>query len=339
MTWIEQQEFKPVVPKAILGTPRFLDAERDFGVHYGYMSDGQFVAAHVTTDDGIELAFMVHLMLVNPPKLPDAYPVLLDIVSLTDLTNNAFMFEERAHQNDFSFSTEGLDLKCPTGSLRGDTEKLSLRAVLPQGRGTIAADLTAQMPALYNCVQGTFPFLSGDVEAFQYGIPSLRVEGTLILDGKSRAISGEAWLDRQWGDGSEDFVKRTFKWKWMNLNLDNGYKMSVWDVVVNGRDENAWATIVSPKGAHTVVDIVPFSAGEGDQWTSPATRQVYPTSFAVEMPAVDAKFFVKVAGPLEQEIVSQVGEHKYEAACKFTGHFMGRPVSGFNYLELVGSFR
>jgi hypothetical protein len=59
----------------------------------------------------------------------------------------------------------------------------------------------------------------------------------------------------------------------------------------------------------------------------------------VKIPNLDAEFTVQVyEGLQEQEVVSPSGDDKYEAAATFNGKFMGKSVSGFNYIELVGNF-
>jgi len=341
MKWVESESKITVVPKSVHGVPAYINHESDFGVHLGWQSDGQFVAANMKADDGREFGFMLHMMCVNPEKDPNAYPAMLNIISITDFTNRKYMVKEDVFMADqISYAPDKLDMKTPVSFMRGDKDKVHCATDLPDGRGRIDVVLDRCGHILDNCALGAFPFLNDEVIAYQFSVPTMKATGTLTLDGKTAKISGDAWLDRQWGNGSSDFAQRTFKWKWMNLNLDNGYRISVWDVMVHDKKENAWATVMSPEGAHMVVDIVPFSKGESDFWTSPVTGQIYPTKFKLEIPSLDAIFNVEVRdGIYEQEIASPSGEDKYEAACVFTGKFMGKEVKGFNYLELVGSFK
>jgi hypothetical protein len=121
--------------------------------------------------------------------------------------------------------------------------------------------------------------------------------------------------------------------------VDNGYRITIWDTIVDGKTENAYAEILSPKGALTLADVVPIVKGESEYWTSPVTKQKYATRYIIDIPSVDTKLTAKVyEGMPNQEIVSPQGDDKYEAACTFTGKFMGKKVSGFNYVELVGNF-
>lgn len=341
MKYVSNKPSTTVFPKTILGIPKFVDHEKDLCLHLGFHTDSNFVVTNMKGEDGREINFMIHQMVVNPNKDPKQYPVMLSIVSFTDRTNKFYTHKETAYPaGKFTISTERLDIKTPTSSLSGTLDEMTLAGYLPENKGKVQVTLERNGPVLDNCATSSFPFLNNEVTCFQYSIPYLKAKGTLNIDGENIQISGEAWLDRQWNDMSPDFFTKRVKWKWMDLNLNNGYKISVWDVSVDGKNENAWATVLSPEGAHTVVDITPLAKGESDIWTSPVTRQKYPTKYVVSIPALDSKFNVKVYdGMPEQEIISPSGDDKYEAACTFTGTFMGKKVSGFNYVELVGNFR
>jgi predicted secreted hydrolase len=340
MKYIGKKPEQPIRPKTILGVPKFLDPEKDLCLHLGFHTDSNFVVTNMRGDDGREFNFLIHQMVVNPDKNPSSYPLMLSIISLTDKTNRWYTHKETVYDaGKFSISTERLDISCPTSGIKGTLDDMTLWGDLPEGRGKVEVKITRHGPVLYNCATGSFPFLNNEVQVWQYSVPHLKAVGTLTLDGKTSKIAGDAWFDRQWNDMSPDFFNKLTKWKWMDLNLDNGYKISIWDMTVDGKNENAWATVLAPDGTHTVADIVPLAEGESDFWTSPVTGQTYATRYVVKIPSLDAEFVVKAyEGQLEQEIVSPSGDDKYEAACTFTGKFMGENVSGFNYVELVGNF-
>lgn len=338
--WVSAEINTHVVPGTIAGVPTYYDADKEFGAkHFGLMSDGQFVAANLKAEDGREFGIMLHMMCVNPIQAPDSWPGMLSIISMTDFTANTYCVKEDVFMGDqMSYATEDMDLKTPISYMRREGKKFYAGTDLPDGKGRIELDMTQVTPFLYNCATGQFPFLNDEVLCYQYSVPGLKCTGKLTLDGKEYAVEGDAWIDRQWGDGNIDFVNRTFKWYWMNLNLEDGTKIRCWDVCPNGKKENAWATVLLPTGAHIVTAMEPWSKDEGDYYVG-ATGQQYPTSYVLRMPGIDSEFHVKLRGLPEQEIVSNTGEDKYEAAMTFTGTFMGKSTKGFNYVELVGSFK
>lgn len=181
----------------------------------------------------------------------------------------------------------------------------------------------------------------------QYSKPRIKPTGTLVLNGKTYPISGDAWFDRQWqkvptqksktGEGSDDPVTGgTIHWYWMDLNMDNGDKLSLWCVEI-AKITRAWATVLHADGTNKVVDVTPFTQFKAKKWYSQASGQNYPIEFTVEIKDLDAKLYV-APYPVEQEIVS---EHisKYEAASQVKGTYLGKPATGFCYVELVGGFK
>ncbi len=332
---------QPIHPKNVLGIPKFVDHEKDLRIHLGFHTDSNFVVTNLKAEDGRQFQIILHQMVVNPEKDPTKYPLMLSIVSLSDRSKQWYTHHEIVYkEGEFDVSTERLDIRCPTSGNKGNTELLHAWSDLPEGAGTFELTLRRTGPVLDNCATGFFPFLSNEVEVWHYSFPYMVAEGVLTLNGETIKLTGDAWLDRQWNDMSPDFFGKKTKWRWMNLNMSNGYKVSIWDMTVDGKNQNAWATILTPEGGYMVADIVPLSQDESDHWVSPVTKQRYATKYVVRIPAFKSVINVKVwDGMPHQEIISPSGDDKYEAACTFEGTFMGEPVTGFNCIELVGNFR
>src|SRR3982074_3906092 len=92
------------------------------------------------------------------------------------------------------------------------------------------------------------------------------------------------------------------KWTWMGISLDNGDRISLWDII-DGDKEHAFATLLHPDGRHEIVDVEPRAQGATSIWTSAATGHRYPTPRAASEPAGKPRLNVE---PLvrEQELVS-----------------------------------
>ena len=307
LKFIAARPEKPIKPKAVFGVPKFLDYENDLRIHLGYHSDSNFVVTNMKGDDGRELNFMIHHMVVNPEKDPKEYPLLLSIISFTDKTNRWYTHKETVYQaGQFKISLERLDISCPTSGISGSLDgELHLWGDLPDGAGRVEVKIKRTGPVLHNCATGSFPFLSDAVQVWQYSAPYMRAEGTLTLNGKTSQIAGDAWLDRQWNDMSPDFFAKKTKWKWMDLNLDNNYKISIWDMTVDGKNENAWATVLTPEGAHIVADMIPLAQDESDFWESPITKQRYATRYVVRIPSLDAEIEVQTYDGLPHQEISR----------------------------------
>lgn len=339
--WLSEKEMKHITPKVVKGMPLYMKAEKHFGMQKGHDADSQFIAAELKTEDGREFGIMLHMMFMNPQSGSDtAYPLGMSIISMTDLTNGTYCAQESGFPMGQFTQKEGeeMDVSTPVSYMRGNQEHIDMGADLPENKGYIELSLDEKGPVLYNCATGLFPIFPDEGESGQFSLPYLEGAGTLKEGEKVTKITGRAWLDREWVDACPDFYNRDIRWYWMNLQLDNGYRISLWDMVQHNKEEHAWATIVSPTGAHTVVDMEPMDKYEGAYFVG-KTGQKYPTKYHVSLPSINSYFDVQVRGPLEQEIISPMGEDKFEAMCEFTGKFLGEDVKGTNYVELVGSFR
>lgn len=58
-----------------------------------------------------------------------------------------------------------------------------------------------------------------------YSQPFYAVEGTLTLDGRDIAVTGQAWLDREWS--SQPLAENQDGWDWFSLALEDGARVMV----------------------------------------------------------------------------------------------------------------
>lgn len=330
-----------VIPSEVHSAPAFNDEEQDLWLHSDAPGDSCFVVANVEGDDGNTYNFLVH----NGAMIPDGsggFRVMVAMVSLTDKVGKQYIhLEQNFPYAEGTFAYDHLEIVTPVTSLTGSAKEMKLFAQLPDGRGSISAVLKNKGPALNNCASGKFPCFNDLVTFNHYGLPYLEAEGKLAFDGKSIKFKGDAWLDRQWGSGNlvQVMAENKVQTKWMDLNISNGYKVSLWDILIDGGMENSWATVLTPNGTHIVTTMTPLAENESDYWYSEATGNYYPTKYVVEFPDLDARLNVSVYdGIPQQESISSAGYNRYEAHSTFEGTFMGESVDGFCCIELVGDF-
>ena len=77
-------------------------------------------------------------------------------------------------------------------------------------------------------VQG-FSQKSGQGQAsYYYSQPFFQAEGSLLVDGKRHAVTGQAWLDREWS--SQPLAPDQQGWDWFSLHLQSGEKLMLFQV-------------------------------------------------------------------------------------------------------------
>jgi predicted secreted hydrolase len=183
---------------------------------------------------------------------------------------------------------------------------------------------------MYNNGTGLIPFLDGT--SYYYSLPSLATRGTLKVNNRTYAVTGESWMDRQWGSWKQDTLQ---KWTWMAVQLSNGDRINLWDLLATDR-EFRYATVLHPDGTHEVVAVNSLADTTTDFWTSPSTGKRYGTRWTVTIPTLDASLSI-VVQPQGQELQASGG--LYEGAASVTGRYRGKPVTGLAYAEQYGNWR
>lgn len=87
-----------------------------------------------------------------------------------------------------------------------------------------------------------------------YSQPFYRVEGTLTLPSGEVAVTGQAWLDREWS--SQPLAGDQEGWDWFALHLDGGAKLMGYRLRNANGSAHVAATWIAPDGTPT-----PYPAG------------------------------------------------------------------------------
>ncbi len=310
------------------GAPLFVAADPDLVAKEGVAQDSWFVISHLTSGSN-RLDLLVHYIRLTPPQ---ADPIIQAMVSVLDPVSGRSISEEKDYKaSETTFSTVSLDVQTPAGGLSGHAS--AMRVTGRFQRVNVDLTLAQQGPLLANLATGILPFY-GDIN-YEYALPSMKTVGSVVVDGKRYQVDGVSWFDRQWGQMAPSFWAH-MKWSWMGISLDNGDRISLWDII-DGEKEHAFATLLHPDGRHEIVDVEPLAQGATSIWTSAASGHRYPTHWVVSIPTLKARLGVE-PWVREQEVVSPIGINKYEGASKVAGEIQGKPVTGHAVVELVGDW-
>ncbi|MER7178978.1 lipocalin family protein [Streptomyces hyaluromycini] len=305
--------------------PVAVDPAADLTANPDRVNESWYVTAHVTAG-GHHYGFLAHYLSAGDAKQGRASSA----VSITDedtgwYTRSEANLPARAGLSD----KQGVDIHTDNISWTGDAKEQKLHAKVPEG--TIDVTFRPQGNVLYNMGTGYFPMF-GDAKYpnYEYAIPTMDTSGTLTLNGRTDKVRGESWLDRQWGP-LPNIAAGEASWGWMNLNLSNGDKVSLWKT--EDSKENSWATVLKPDGTQTVAEAT-LTPDNSTLWTSPTTGKKYPTHWKITIPGEHAKLNVKTYTN-DQELV--ITGPRYEGGAAVTGTYGHRPVTGTTYIEVAPS--
>jgi predicted secreted hydrolase len=222
-------------------------------------------------------------------------------LAITDVTAGRYYTQQAAYKpGQFSVSATRLDVRMPDATLSGPMDAMHLTATLPQG--SLDLQLNAKGQVIYDNGTGLFPFLKGS--SYYYSLPNLQTSGTLTLGGKASKVTGQSWLDRQWGTWDWTQLHR---WTWMAIQL---------------------------------VSVSPLAKDATDFATSPTTGQRYVGKWTVEIPSLKTRLTV-TATPTLQEIQAKmpVSPGINEAAATVAGTYQGKRTTGQAYVEQLGIWK
>lgn len=140
--------------------------------------------------------------------------------------------------------------------------------------------LSAVHPPVLQGGTGLLDFMEAG-SSFYYSRPRMKIAGSIALDGKTQAVTGQAWFDHQWGD----FRTTVLGWDWFALQLDNGADVMLYQL----RDAQGKPVLYSGTYSHEqsaeLLTEAEFSTVPLSSWTSRSTGIRYPVEWRVQIPA------------------------------------------------------
>jgi predicted secreted hydrolase len=175
--------------------------------------------------------------------------------------------------------------------------------------------------------------------SYYYSLPRLAASGTVRLGGASFAVSGLAWMDREWSTSS--LGAGEVGWDWFALQLDDGWELMLYRLRRQGGDVDpaSRVTLIAPDGS---TRLLPFSAlryAATGSWTSPGSGTRYPAAWHLEVPdGGDGRggAWDLVVHPLLADQELPLSLRYWEGAAAVQGSHGGRAVAGRGYVELTG---
>ena len=165
----------------------------------------------------------------------------------------------------------------------------------------------------------------------------LLTNGVLRIGAKIFQVSGESWMDHEFG--TSQLAENQVGWDWFSIQLDNGTDLMIYQL--RNRDGSldpySSGTIIGPNSETMRLRLADFAATPGRLWKSPKTGTSYPIEWTIVLP--DRSTQLRVTPMVDdQELVTtrSTGIAYWEGAMRISGTWEGKPVTGKGYLELTG---
>ncbi len=258
----------------------------DHGAHPAFRTEWWYVTGWLRTATGENLGFQVTFFRTRPPidaRNPSRFTatqVLFAHAALSDAAKGMLLHGERAARQGFGLA----------GARTGDAD-VAIRdwRLRRTPGGSWATQVTTQDFALalnFRPTQPPLPQGQGgysrkgprpDEASYYYSLPHLTVGGRVRRGGRTIAVTGEAWLDREW---SSDYLAPDAQgWDWTGLNLDDGSALMAFRIRRKGGG-TLWAggSLRRPNGTTIVFAPHDVAFRTLATWQSTATGATYPVS-------------------------------------------------------------
>ena len=334
-----EPEYRRALPGYVYQFPR------DHGAHPEYKLEWWYYTGHLEAEDGRQFGYELTFFRIGMDRVaanPSAWNVReLHVAhfALSDLANGEFRFFERVNRRGPGIAKTAagtLDVQNESWTARLEDGVMKLRAYA--GGILLELELASQKPPIVHGEDGVSPKADGMGQASHYySMTRLQTDGLLSIDGRSVGVSGESWMDHEFG--TNQLAPEQVGWDWFSLQLDNGeevmlYQMRHRDGTI---DRNSSGTLVATDGDTEHLNVDEFSVRSLRDWVSPKSETVYRLEWELEVPGIDGALrVIPLMDDQELFTVRSTGIAYWEGAVRVEGTWKGEPVTGKGYVELTG---
>jgi len=357
-----------------LGPHRFT-FPRDHGPHPRFRTEWWYYTGNLRTADGrrfgYELTFFRIALRPAPVQRPSAWAtnqIYMAHLALTDVTGRHFYHFQR-----FSRAALGLAGAAPgPGQARGGRFRVWLddwRVAAEPGppsaacaaRGPARRCLNMHLQARVRSDNGADVQLDlalradkplvlegdhglsrkgpkpGDA-SYYYSLTRLATTGQVGIAGRSFAVRGSSWMDREWSTSA--LGSSQAGWDWFALQLDDGsdlmfYRLRRKD---GGVDPHSAGTWVAADGGARHLSAADVQVEVQGHWVSPHTGVRYPARWRLRVPS--RHLVLEIRPRLADQELTGAAVRYWEGAVEVTGtrRVDGKPagIRGSGYVELAG---
>jgi predicted secreted hydrolase len=163
------------------------------------------------------------------------------------------------------------------------------------------------------------------------------VSGTLNDHNQHLTVTGQAWMDHQWGDF---LALGGGGWDWYSLQLDNHSEMMLYFIRdASGNVLSTYVGYIDASGKDSLIPATSMKSTALGTWTSPHTGITYPSGWrlAIDDPHLRATLTI-IPQLKDQELTAYktTGNVYWEGAVNISGQMAGEPITGSGYVELTG---
>jgi predicted secreted hydrolase len=181
--------------------------------------------------------------------------------------------------------------------------------------GRLELDLVPRQPYVLHGHDGIIQQGTGGRSAY-YSAPRLAARGTLTLAGKPVSVSGQGWLDHQWGNFGTDIG--ALKWNWFACQFQNGSDLMLYQFLKQANRPSGLQTGTLVTRGGVVKQLKRFTITPMGVSIRPAGAIAsYPLAWRLQVPTGQIDITI-LARARNQFITNQFVPNFWEAASEIT---------------------
>lgn len=300
---------------------------RDHGAHPDYRIEWWYLTANLTDADGVEygLQWTLFRSALAPETQKGWNDPQLWMGHAAVTTPEAHYVSERLARGGIGQAgvrADPFEAWIDDWSLSGNFDALTMTA--SGSEFSYEMSLSAQGPLVFHGEDGYSVKSEEGQASYYYSQPAYEITGTLRLPDGEIAVTGSAWLDREWS--SQPLSDQQSGWDWFSLSFDSGAKLMGFQLRQSDGQAYTSGTWIGANGDVSILGNGDFQAEP--TMTSEVGPRVIPTQWSVSVPAFDAQ--VTVAA-LNSQAWMATSVPYWEGPVTISGSHSGR-----GYLEMTG---
>lgn len=269
----------------------------------------------------------------------DLPPVYAAHFAISDITRGSFSYDQRQVNEPQAVlpngtTTTGFNLSVGDWTMRG-VNGLDHLAAAMKNYG-MHLDLRGLKPPVLHNGNGLITYGLGGF-SYYYSRTRMSVSGTLSDHGQQLEVSGEAWMDHQWGNF---LTLGGGGWDWFSIQLKNNTEMMLYLIRdATGKIISTYVGYIQPNGQEELLPAQSLRVQALGHWRSPVTHVNYPSGWRVQIsdPRLSATLILQPELRDQELVVLQsTGNTYWEGAVSISGQSAGQSITGEGYVELTG---
>ena len=169
-----------------------------------------------------------------------------------------------------------------------------------------------------------------------YSLTRMPTRGAIIIDGERFEVTGESWMDHEFG--TSFLEKQQQGWDWVSIQLADGRELMLYQLRRGdgSRDPRSSGTLTDAQGRTMHLTAHDFAMTPTGQPFRAPSGAVYPIRWAIQIP--NAQLALDVTTPLENQELSTEGAgiSYWEGVIDANGTSATAAITGRGYLEMTG---